>query len=406
MNSVILSLRGAQIHSDIRGPLYREALKMEASGIKVLKLNTGNPAAFGFPMPESIRLALNENSSQMSAYSLPGGMVSAKKAVYKDQLEKGIRGFGMEDIFLTNGVSEGVQSLCLTLFDRRDEVLLPAPNYSLWENSVRLAEAKPVFYRCREEDFSPDLEDMERKITPRTKAILLISPNNPTGAVYSKKTVSEIVALARKYGLILLSDEIYERLTLDGFSHVSTASLAEDLLTVTLGGISKSHVVCGLRGAWMVLSGPEKMRAPLRDALDRMFSMRLCPNTASQIAIKAALEDPSFTEMMIREMLLPRREAALSVLDTIPGLSYVKNHAAFYLFPKLDGRFHITDDRKFALDLLRAKHILVVPGSGFHHPTPDRFRLVLLPEAEILKRAMLDLGDFLSDYRQTSSSFS
>lgn len=401
MSSDILSSRADLVRSDIRGPLYREALKMEARGEKVLKLNTGNPAAFGFPMPESIREALLDGMAQMSAYSHPAGMAAAKEAVFTYHKAKGIRAFGEEDIFLTNGVSEGVETLALTLFDEGDEVLLPSPDYSLWENSVRLAGATPVFYRCREEDFLPDTADMEKKITPRTKAILLISPNNPTGTVYSEEVLMKIVALARENDLVLCSDEIYDRLVLDGKKHVSTASLAEDLLCITFNGISKSHVVCGLRGAWMVLSGPEKKKAALRDGLDRLFSMRLCPNTASQIAITAAMKDEAFTETMIRDLLLPRREAALEVLDTIPGISYVKNNAAFYIFPKLEReRFHITDDKKFALDLLLAKKILVVPGSGFSYFSPDRFRLVLLPEEAALKKAMEELGDFLSDYRQ------
>ena len=396
----MISSRAARVRSDIRGPLYYKALKMEAEGKKVLKLNTGNPAAFGFPMPESIREALQKGMEQMTAYSLPGGMTSAKEAVFHYHRFKGVKNFKEEDIFLTNGVSEGVETLCLTLFNKADEVLLPTPNYSLWENSLYLADAKPVFYRCNKNDFSPDIEDMEKKITPHTKAILLISPNNPTGAVYSKETLLKVISLARKHDLILCSDEIYDRLILDGKEHISTAALAEDLLCITFNGISKSHVVCGLRGAWMVLSGPEKKRTALRDGLGRLFAMRLCPNTASQIAIEAAMKDTAFTEKMIRELILPRRDMALSVLDTIPGISYVKNSAAFYLFPKLDSRFHITDDRRFAMDLLEAKNILIVPGSGFSYPAPDRFRLVLLPDPSVLKNAMEDLGDFLSDYRQ------
>lgn len=400
MNLNLLSSRAALVRSDIRGPLYHKALEMEAEGKKVLKLNTGNPGAFGFSMPESIREELKKSAESMTPYSLPGGMTSAKEAVFHYHRSKGLKNFDEKDIFLTNGVSEGVETLCLTLFDQGDEVLLPSPNYSLWENSLYLAGAKPVFYRCKEEDFSPDVEDMETKISNRTKAILLISPNNPTGAVYSKEILEKIVALARKHDLILCSDEIYDRLTLDGKEHISTAALAEDLLCITLNGISKSHVVCGLRGAWMVLSGPEKKRALLRDGLDRLFAMRLCPNTAAQLAIVAAMKDKAFTEDMIRHQILPRRDAALSVLDTIPGLSYVKNNAAFYLFSKLDRRFHITNDQRFAMDLLEAKNILIVPGSGFSYFSPDRFRLVLLPEAEVLKKAMEDLGDFLSDYRQ------
>jgi len=405
MNFDLLSVRAAQVRSDIRGPLFRKALKMEAEGKKVLKLNTGNPASFGFPMPESIREALQKGMKDMSAYSLPGGMTSAKEAVYCYHRSKGLKNFSEEDIFLTNGVSEGVQALCLALFNKNDEVLLPSPNYSLWENALYLSDATPIFYRCNENDFSPDVEDMEKKITPRTKAILLISPNNPTGVVYSKETLLNVISLARKHNLILCSDEIYDRLTLDGREHISTAALAEDLLCITFNGISKSHVVCGLRGAWMVLSGPEKKRAVLREGLDRLFAMRLCPNTAAQIAIKAAMKDMEFTKNMIRDLLLPRRDAALSVLDTIPGISYVKNSAAFYLFPKLDSRFHITDDRRFAMDLLEEKNILLVPGSGFSHPTPDRFRLVLLPDPSRLKKAMEDLGDFLSDYRQNKGEF-
>lgn len=400
----ITAQRIAMVQSDIRGPLYEEALKMESEGKKVLKLNTGNPAAFGFGLPKSVREALFSGVEKASAYCDVKGMKMAREAILAYHQKNGIQNATMEDIFLSNGVSEMVQMLALATLNPGDEILLPSPNYALWKNCTYLADATPVFYRLNEEDnWQPDLEDMAKKITKKTKALLLINPNNPTGAVFSEESLKKTVELARKHDLMIFSDEIYDRLVMDGLDVVSTASLAPDLLCVTLNGLSKSHIICGFRCGWGILSGPEEKKKPLREGLTKLAAMRLCSGALPQLAVAAALSDSDFTE----EMLLPKgrlfdqREAVCSVLETIDGISFVKNRAAFYLFPKLDKeKFGITDDKKFALDLLRAKNILVIPGSGFDHPGNDHFRIVMLPEKEILKNAMLDLGDFLSDYKQ------
>ncbi len=404
MEEILRSGRIASVRSDIRGAVYQEALKMMASGIEVLRLNTGNPPAFGFGMPESIRRALLENLDQTVAYCDLKGMPAARKAICAYETKKGLPNLSPDHIFIGNGVSELAGMFCTSLLNAGDEVLLPCPNYSLWSNCVILADAKPVYYRCDESaGWYPDPDDMRAKITPRTRAILVINPNNPTGAVYPKEVLEKIVALAREYGLILISDEIYDRLVMDGKEHVSTASLAPDLFCVTLNGLSKSHSVCGFRCGWMCFSGAVERGEDVLDGVVQLAAMRLCSNALTQVVIPAALAD----EETPRSMVIPggrlyeQRKAAASVLEKIDGVDFVKNSGAFYMFPKLSKeKFHIADDRKFARDLLLAKHILVVPGSGFDYPEPDHFRLVLLPEAPVLKKAMEDLGDFLDGYHQ------
>ncbi|MBR3838043.1 MAG: aminotransferase class I/II-fold pyridoxal phosphate-dependent enzyme [Clostridia bacterium] len=392
------------VHSDIRGPVYEEALRMQNAGKKVLKLNTGNPAAFGFAMPESVKEALTRGMDGAVAYCDLRGMPESRRAILSYHTGKGIKDLEMDDIFITNGVSEGVQMVCLSYLSYGDEILLPSPNYSLWENCTHLAGAKPVFYQCREENqWMPDPEDIRSKVTAKTRAILIISPNNPTGAVYSKEVMEEIIAIAREHDLAIFSDEIYDRLVMDGLKAISPASLAPDLLTVTFNGLSKSHIVCGFRCGWMVFSGPKEKRLPLEEAVTKLCSMRLCSNALAQLVVPAALEDPEST----REMLVPggrlyeQRETTCSVLEKIEGISFVKNRAAFYLFPKLDKeRFGIHNDQQFALDLLHAKNLLIIPSSGFGWKGNDHFRIVMLPEKEVLRSAMEDLGDFLSDYKQ------
>ncbi len=404
MNFDIISQRIELVQSDIRGPLYEEALKMEREGKKVLKLNTGNPAAFGFGLPESVKVALFSGVEKASAYCDVKGMKEAREAILSYHEKNGIKTATAEDIFLANGVSEMVQMLALATLNPGDEILLPSPNYALWKNCAYLAGATPVFYRLREEaDWQPDPDDMASKITKKTKAILLINPNNPTGAVFGEEVLKKTVELARKHNLMIFSDEIYDRLVMDDFRSISTASLAPDLLCVTLNGLSKSHIICGFRCGWGILSGPEEKKKPLREGLTKLAAMRLCSGALPQLAVAAALSDSKFTESMLipKGRLFEQREAVCSVLETIDGISFVKNRAAFYLFPKLDKeKFGITNDKKFALDLLRAKNILVIPGSGFDHLGNDHFRIVMLPDQEILRNAMLDLGDFLSDYKQ------
>ena len=392
------------VHSDIRGELYRKAVAMEAAGTKVLKLNTGNPAAFGFPLPESIRKALEGNIDKAVAYCDFQGMPEAREAIAGYAAKKGIRGVDAGDVFVGNGVSEVVNFALLPLLNPGDEVLVPMPNYSLWSNTVYLAGGKPVFYRCDEASgWNPDVADLRSKITPRTRALVIINPNNPTGVLYSTDVLSAMLDVAREHDLMVFSDEIYDRLVMDGQEHISTASLAPDLTVVTMNGLSKSHCLCGYRCGWMVISGPRQKTEEYRRGLVELTSMRLCANALAQLVIPAAIADMQTPLSMVSPggRIYEQRQATLDVLKDVEGLSFVKNDAAFYLFPKLDARrFNITSDKIFARDLLEATNILVVPGSGFDWPEPDHFRIVMLPEAQELRAAMQRLGDFLRDYRQ------
>ena len=392
------------VHSDIRGELYRKAVAMEAAGTKVLKLNTGNPAAFGFPLPESIRKALEGNIDKAVAYCDFQGMPEAREAIASYAAKKGIRGVDAGDVFVGNGVSEVVNFALLPLLNPGDEVLVPMPNYSLWSNTVYLAGGKPVFYRCDEASgWNPDVADLRSKVTAKTRALVIINPNNPTGVLYSTDVLSAMLDVAREYDLMVFSDEIYDRLVMDGQEHISTAALAPDLTVVTMNGLSKSHCLCGYRCGWMVISGPRQKTEEYRRGLVELTSMRLCANALAQLVIPAAIADMQTPLSMVSPggRIYEQRQATLDVLKDVEGLSFVKNDAAFYLFPKLDARrFNITSDEIFARDLLEATNILVVPGSGFDWPEPDHFRIVMLPEAQELRAAMQRLAAFLRDYRQ------
>ena len=403
-NLIHLADRMENVHSDIRGELYYEALRMQAKGIDVLKLNTGNPAAFGFPLAESIRNALAGHEAEAVAYCDHQGMPAARQAIAAYARNKGIEGVEPEDVFIGNGVSEVVNFALLPLLNPGDEVLVPTPNYSLWSNTVRLAGAVPVFYRCDEAaGWNPDVADLRRKITSRTRAMVIINPNNPTGAVYDPQVLQDMLQAAREHDLMVFSDEIYDRLTLDGVEHVSTASLAPDLTVITMNGLSKSHCLCGYRCGWMIISGPRAKTEEYRRGIMALTSLRLCSNALAQLVVPAALEDMETPASMVRPggRMYEQRAATVDVLSQVSGVSFVKNTAAFYLFPRLDvKKFNITDDKVFAGDLLRATNILVVPGSGFDWPEPDHLRLVMLPEAETLRQAMVRFGEFLDGYRQ------
>ena len=396
--------RMSSIHSDIRGELYRKAVAMQAGGIDVMKLNTGNPAAFGFPLPESVRQALEGNIDKAVAYCDFQGMPEAREAIARYAAKKGIQGVDAGDVFVGNGVSEVVNFALLPLLNPGDEVLVPMPNYSLWSNTVYLSGGKPVFYRCDEASgWNPDVADLKSKDTPKTRALVIINPNNPTGALYSTEVLNAMLDVAREHDLMVFSDEIYDRLVMDGQKHISTASLAPDLTVVTMNGLSKSHCLCGYRCGWMVISGPRQRTEEYRRGLVELTSMRLCANALAQLVIPAAMEDMQTPLSMVSPggRIYEQRKATLDVLKEIEGLSFVKNSAAFYLFPKLDAkRFNITDDKVFARDLLEATNILVVPGSGFDWPEPDHFRIVMLPEAQELRDAMQRVAAFLKDYRQ------
>nr|WP_317281951.1 aminotransferase class I/II-fold pyridoxal phosphate-dependent enzyme [uncultured Sellimonas sp.] len=404
METIKRADRMKYVHSDIRGPLFMEAMDMQKNGIDILKLNTGNPATFGFRTPKSIQEALQNHEEQGVGYCDFKGMPEGREAICEYEKTKGIEGITPDDVFVGNGVSEVVSFALMSLLNDKDEVLVPSPSYSLWGNTVRLAGGTPVFYVCDEKaGWNPDIADIRSKITDKTKAIVIINPNNPTGVLYSEDVLMEIVQVARENGLLIFSDEIYDRLVMDGLKHVSIASLAPDLPVITMNGLSKSHCLCGYRCGWMVISGPKEITKEYRQGIIQLTSMRLCANALAQIVIPAALHDMETPASMVRPggRIYEQREATVRELEKIEGISFVKNAAAFYIFPKLDHeRFGITDDKKFARDLLHATHILLIPGSGFDWATPDHFRIVMLPEAEQLRDAMKRIGNFLDGYKQ------
>ena len=392
------------VHSDIRGPLYLESLRMGKEGVKVLRLNTGNPAVFGFKMPDSVREALLANADKAVAYCDLRGMPAAREAIVNYHKNKGIQDINIDDIYIGNGVSELVLMCLLALCNKGDEILMPSPSYSLWSNSTYIAGGKPVYYTCDESNFwYPDIDDIRRKVTPKTRAIVIINPNNPTGAVYPKEILLDMIQIARENNLLIFSDEIYDRLLMDGVEHISTASLAPDLTVITTNGLSKSHIICGFRCGWMCISGYRGKADDYIEGIFQMAAMRLCSNALTQLVIPAALADDASTQAMMVPggRIYEQREATFREIEKIDGLTCVKNHAAFYAFPKLDHKkFNISDDKKFAFDLLHEKHIFIVPGSGFDYHTPDHFRIVMLPEPDEMAQAMRDMGDFLKDYRQ------
>lgn len=396
--------RMKDVHSDIRGPLFYEALELQSRGFEVLKLNTGNPASFGFEMPDSVYNAIRGRERLALGYCDFRGMPDARESICQYHTGRGIQGITPDDVFIGNGVSEVVSFALQSMLNAGDEVLVPTPCYSLWSNSVRLCDAKPVFYTCDERsEWFPDCDDIVSKITSRTRAIVIINPNNPTGALYSKDILLRIADIARRHNLLLFSDEIYDRLLLDEREFVSIAALAPDLPVVTMNGLSKSHCLCGFRIGWMVMSGPRGALEEYRSNIVKLTSLRLCSNALSQLVIPAAIADLEYPRSLVSPggRLYEQRRATVEALKTVESLSFVENKAAFYLFPKIDIHKHnITDDKKFAHDLLHATNILVVPGSGFEWPTPDHFRIVMLPEAQVLSEAIHKIGDFLDGYIQ------
>ena len=400
---IICSDRLEHVHSDIRGPLYEEALRMEAAGTSVLKLNTGNPGRFGFTLPNSVRQALALHIDEAVPYCDVRGMSAARNVICTYHIGRGLQGIMPNDVFICNGVSEAASMLMDALIGTGDEVLLPSPCYSLWSNNTYLSGGKAVFYRCDPaNNWNPDLDDIKSKITARTKAILVINPNNPTGAVYSREILVEIADIARKNHLVLLADEIYDRLVMDGLRCESLGAIAPDVPCVTFNGLSKSHIICGFRCGWMVFSGPKGELDEVKNGVMKLASMRLCGNALTQLVIPAALVDSEST----REMLLPggrlfeQRKATCEGLDKIDGVSYIENKAAFYLFPALDkSKFDFKDAEDFAMKFLHESHVLVIPGNGFDWTEDLRFRIVMLPQPEVLTKAMDDLKYFLSRHR-------
>ena len=389
---------------DVRGPVVDEAARMETEGMKVLKLNIGNPAPFGFTPPEELLEKMRQSVSTSQGYSESRGTLAAREAVFRYAQKKNIPNLDVKDIFLGNGASELIQVALNALLDSGDEVLVPSPDYPLWTACTNLAGGKAVHYVCDESsEWYPDLQDMESKITSKTKAIVIINPNNPTGALYPKEILEKIVDLARKHELILFSDEIYDRLVMDGLEHISTASLAPDLFCVTFGGLSKSHMVCGFRIGWMILSGNKDIAKGYIAGLNMLSNMRLCSNVPGQAVIPIALEGCKDADSYILPggRIYEQRELVYKALNDIPGITAVKPKAAFYIFPKIDvKKFNIVDDQKFAMDFLRQKQVLLIPGSGFNWKQPDHFRVVYLPSVEVLSQSMDKLADFLQNYRQ------
>ena len=389
---------------DVRGPVVDEAARMEEMGMKILKLNIGNPAPFGFQAPEEVIFDFRHNAVDCQGYSDSRGIFAARKAIMQYAQIKKIPNVTMKDVFTGNGASELIQLSLNALLNSGDEVLIPSPDYPLWTACTNLAGGTAVHYICDEQsDWYPDLADIESKITSRTKAIVIINPNNPTGALYPKELLERLVDIARRHELIIFSDEIYDRLVMDGEEHISTASLAPDLFCVTFSGLSKSHMVCGFRVGWMILSGNKDIAKDYIEGLNMLSNMRLCSNVPGQSIIQTALGG----YQSVNEYIVPggrvyeQRDYIYNVINDIPGLSAVKPKAAFYIFPKIDvKKFNITDDVQFALDFLREKRVLIVPGSGFNWKQPDHFRLVYLPRIEILSEATTKLAEFLDGYKQ------
>lgn len=389
---------------DIRGPVMDEANRMVAEGIDVLKLNIGNPAPFGLYAPDEIVKDMMMNLRDTEGYSDSKGLFNARKAIMQYCQLKNIPNVGMDDIYTGNGVSELITMSMQGLLDYGDEILVPAPDYPLWTASVTLAGGKAVHYICDEKsDWMPDIDDIKKKVTPRTKGIVVINPNNPTGALYPKEVLEQIVQVARENDLILFADEIYDRLVMDGQEHVALASLAPDLFTISFNGLSKSHRVAGYRVGWMCLCGDKSNVQGYIEGLNLLSSMRLCSNVPAQSIIQTALGGYQSSD----ELLVPggriyeQREYIYKALCDIPGISVVKPKAAFYIFPKMDvKKFNITNDEQFALDLLKEKKILITCGTGFNWAEPDHFRIVYLPNLMQLEDAMTRMKDFFSYYRQ------
>ena len=389
---------------DIRGPVMDEANRMISEGIDVLKLNIGNPAPFGLYAPDEIVKDMMMNLRDTEGYSDSKGLFNARKAIMQYCQLKKIPNVGMDDIYTGNGVSELITMSMQGLLDYGDEILVPAPDYPLWTASVTLAGGTAVHYICDEQsDWMPDIEDIRKKVTPRTKGIVVINPNNPTGALYPKDILKQIVQVARENDLILFADEIYDRLVMDGNEHVALASLAPDLFTISFNGLSKSHRVAGYRVGWMCLCGDKSNVQGYIEGLNLLSSMRLCSNVPAQSIIQTALGGYQSAD----ELLVPggriyeQREFIYNALCDIPGISVVKPKAAFYIFPKMDvKKFNITNDEQFALDLLKEKKILITCGTGFNWGEPDHFRIVYLPNLVQLEEAMERMKDFFSYYHQ------
>ena len=407
MKPILKSEKLNHVCYDIRGPVLELAQRMEEEGHKIIKLNIGNVGVFGFDPPEEIQLDIIRNLANASAYSDSKGIFAARKAIMQYCQEKGIQGVTLDDIYTGNGVSELIVMSMNALLNNGDEVLVPAPDYPLWTAAVSLSGGTPVHYLCDEsKEWAPDLADLRQKITPRTKAIVVINPNNPTGAIYSKEVLMELTVIAREHGLILFADEIYDKMLYDQEKHISLASLSTDVVTITFNGLSKNYRSCGYRAGWMVVSGDKAMIRDYIEGLNMLSSMRLCANVPGQYAIQTALGGYQSINDLVGEggRLAKQRDLAWRLITAIPGVTCVKPKSALYLFPKLDSEMYpIEDDQQFVAELLKEEKVLLVQGSGFNWAKPDHFRVVFLPHEDVITEAIGRLARFLERYRQKHS---
>ncbi|MFT7409712.1 MAG: alanine-synthesizing transaminase [Oleispira sp.] len=404
MQDILKSNKLANVFYDLRGPVAHAAKKMEEDGHRILKLNIGNPKPFGLDAPEEIIQDVILNLPDSEGYCDSKGLFSARKAVMQYSQQKGIKDVGIEDIILGNGVSELIVMSMQGLLNTGDEVLIPSPDYPLWTGAVSLAGGTPVHYHCDEQsNWFPDMDDVRKKVNKNTKALVLINPNNPTGAVYPDEVLLELIQIARENGLIIFSDEIYDKILFDGATHTSTASLADDLLIITFNGLSKNYRLAGFRAGWMIISGAKHKAKDYIEGLEMLASMRLCANVPSQHAIQTSLGG----YQSINDLVAPggriyeQRNIAYDALNSIPGISCTKPMGALYCFPKIDiKKFNIHNDERMVLDLLEQQKILVVHGTAFNWAQPDHFRVVFLPRPEDLNLALDKMGQFFSSYKQ------
>ncbi len=408
MRSILKSTKLNNVCYDIRGPVLARARQMEEDGHRIIKLNIGNPAQFGFETPEEIVHDVIVNLPNASGYTDSKGLFSARKAIMHYTQQKNIRDVQMEDIYIGNGVSELIVMAMQALLNNGDEVLVPAPDYPLWTAAVTLAGGTPRHYLCDEQaGWFPDLDDIRKKIGPNTRAIVLINPNNPTGALYPTELLLEIVEIARQHQLIIYADEIYDKVLYDGAQHTSIASLADDVLFVTFNGLSKNYRAAGYRAGWLIVSGEKRHARDYTEGLTMLASMRLCSNAPAQYAIQTALGGYQSIDDLVAPTgrLCRQRDLAWQMLNDIPGVSCTKPQGAMYLFPRLDPKIYpINNDQEFILELLLEEKVLLVQGTGFNWPTPDHFRVVFLPNVDDLQEAMGRIARFLENYRKHRSA--
>lgn len=404
MKPVQKSAKLANVCYDIRGPIMDAAKKMEEDGQKIIKLNIGNLAVFGFDAPEEIQQDMIRNLPTSAGYSDSKGIFAARKAVMHETQKQGIAGVTLDDIYLGNGASELISLATNALLDNGDELLLPAPDYPLWTAVTSLSGGTPVHYFCDEQNgWMPNLDDIRKKITPNTKGIVVINPNNPTGALYSKELLMEIVEIAREHGLVIFADEVYDKVLYDDAKHTPLASLSTDVLTLTFNSLSKAYRSCGYRAGWMVVSGDKKAAKDYIEGLNMLSNMRLCANVPGQWAVQTALGGYQSINDLICEggRLRKQRDLAWELINAIPGVSCVKPQGALYMFPRLDPEVYpITDDQEFFLEVLQETKVMLVQGTGFNWPNPDHFRIVFLPHEADLRAAVGRLAAFLQKYRQ------